>query len=545
MKESLVLTTPQSTSVTRSPFFPSRMRAQRTRGGAGPRSKSRKKKAGPLASSTSSVESGGILGAARLLRERRQETASTSAMSVSDLDETRSARETGESENVVSAHQREHGQRRQAMSAPAKTAPDEIEVMRRHLEQTRERRIAMERIAAEMEKKDRRVQEMEQAVQKLRSENSKVKIEALQREKALRESLIKAEQGNKELRERENAVADELRQLLEIAQRENSEISSELARSKAQIEAERNRREKAEEDAEESLRTLQAEVMRLEDENSTFKDYCNEKRKALERLQSKMETDAITHSRQTAESEKQLILKREEVSDLKEKVESLKIITKKQQEQLNSKISIIDQLEQREALLQTEKQELESYTEVLRGQLSSHETGGVGLSALLREMKEKLLNVEEENESLRDSLMQSTMQHNLHKDLSKREQEESGEVRASLQRASAHRKRMEVQLKNLSVRIQGLQAQLVHEMEANANLTKQLEDERNARTEIAKQRLRLLEQVYEEEDKLKETLEQPFFESLGEHQRTPRETGSLLLNSLSEEEASGFEPDLL
>mmetsp|Transcript_18946 Transcript_18946/g.37210 ORF Transcript_18946/g.37210 Transcript_18946/m.37210 type:complete len:686 (+) Transcript_18946:133-2190(+) len=392
----------------------------------------------------------------------------------------------------------------------------ELEEVQRSVARLREQRLIVERIKREAESKDRRINELDLLVRRLRSQSSQASLQALERERTLRSKILSLEQQVSHKRDNDVTVALELKSLLQEAQKTENGLRCELARSQAELEESRTHSESSLKELRDINARLLADKETLEDRAGQLQRDLEDKTRDLERAYSRQTTAVASVEKRCEELDRLLTTKKHQLAEWKDKVDSLTLVNTKQREQLEAKTTALEEAERREHLLQGTIDELDENLNVLREHVEVTEGADQDLRQELKRANQRLEQADEVMEQLRNELIQAKLDSQITEDQSKRQKSNFTEYEASLQRAGAHRKRMELQLRNLAAKVQELQAQLVEEMRTNAALSRQLEEERSSRSKVSRERLRILEEFYDEENKLKETLEHPFFEKARE-----------------------------
>jgi len=353
-------------------------------------------------------------------------------------------------------------------------------------------------------------------VRRLRSQSSQASLQALERERTLRSKILSLEQQVSHKRDNDVTVALELKSLLQEAQKTENGLRCELARSQAELEESRTHSESSLKELRDINARLLADKETLEDRAGQLQRDLEDKTRDLERAYSRQTTAVASVEKRCEELDRLLTTKKHQLAEWKDKVDSLTLVNTKQREQLEAKTTALEEAERREHLLQGTIDELDENLNVLREHVEVTEGADQDLRQELKRANQRLEQADEVMEQLRNELIQAKLDSQITEDQSKRQKSNFTEYEASLQRAGAHRKRMELQLRNLAAKVQELQAQLVEEMRTNAALSRQLEEERSSRSKVSRERLRILEEFYDEENKLKETLEHPFFEKARE-----------------------------
>jgi chromosome segregation ATPase len=387
----------------------------------------------------------------------------------------------------------------------------ELLEMQKSVQRLREQRALVERIKNDAQSKDAHIHSLERLVQQLRSKVSAASLEALERERHLRSQLLAAEQAANATRETEEAMSMELRRLLEAAQRTESDLRHDLARALAEDEENRSASDARVRQIEQDKSALELRVHDLESQVLSLRQSCSEQgQRAAAAEQRLFEQDRAEGGRVVA-LEAKLMERTSELSAARNRAESMLLVYNRSREQLRSRESALEEAETRERLLQSTVAELEENTKLLRDQISNAETGDAGLRRQLAHKSEQLAEADSMVTRLRQDLESLKLESRMTIEECSRHKDKYEEYQVNLRNASVHRQRMELQLKSLNGKVEDLQRQLVHEMQRNAMLSRELDEERKSRTLVSKERLRLLAEVYEEESRLKETLEQPLF----------------------------------
>lgn len=391
-----------------------------------------------------------------------------------------------------------------------KEARESVELieMRKSVQRLRDQRALVERIKRDTAAKDEHIQALESLVHQLRSKLSVASLEALERERNLRSQLVAAEQSANATRETEEALSLELRKLLDAAQRTESDLRHDLARSLAEDEENRNAHRAHVRRLEHDKSALHERVQELESQVVSLRKSCSEQGQRAATAEQRLFEQGRAESSRAEVLEVQLAEKTSELNSSRARAESMLVVYNRNRQELRSKETALAEAETRERLLQSTVKELEENIKLLRDQVSMTETGDAGLRRQLAEKSEQLMQADQHAARLKQDLESLKLESRMTVEECGRHKDKYEEYQINLRNAAVHRQRMEVQLKSLHGKVDDLQRQLVHEMQRNAMLSRELDEERKSRTLVSKERLKLLSEFYQEETRLKETLDQ-------------------------------------
>ncbi len=394
-----------------------------------------------------------------------------------------------------------------AAAAREESQVGELKEMQESVQRLRTQRALVERIKHEAAGKEARIHDLEALVQQLRSKVSAASLQALERERSLRTKLLAAEQAASATLAEEDAMAHELRELLSAAQRTEGALRHDLARALAEKEEAASAHEIEYAALEDENARLDERSGMLEDEVARIRESAAEQGRQAAIAQKRL-LDAKQNASATREAlERELANVRAENAQLQDKTESLMMVHHKQRELLRAREADLQEAETRENLLQGTVAELEENARLLREQITLSENGDMGLRRLVATKSKQLDESEAMCDKLRGDLAALKLESRMTVQECAKQKESHMAYQHSLQNASVHRRRMEIQLESLSEKVNELQNQLVAEMQRSAALARELGEERKMKKSVSKQRLRLLEQFQDEENKLKKTLD--------------------------------------
>jgi len=381
------------------------------------------------------------------------------------------------------------------------------------LEKLRSDRLAVERMKSESVKKDAKIIQLVKENEKLRSQlaTHKMQIDSQKRlfsELELSKEKVtmletRLEQKERELNEiRERSVATE-----EFLQ--TSLDQEKMARQEEKEESERNLEIMREElrRAEEDSRAGTLRVNELREEMQMLSHLFHEEKNAMQDLRAR-EDDRYASVQRSMEA---LQVERDE---LLLKTQRLEL---KEEDHLNTERNLRNALntaEERANLLVGTTKELEENNVMLRKQLleaeRKHSDIVDNISMRLKDSDHRVVHLQRDLDDTKNKIhhLESTRngtssEYNQLKTELLRKEQELQATKEALHRLTTQRKSMETQLSQASKKLETVHNRMLTEMSRSASLAKKLEIERRSCRDWAKQRLDLLEQFCEEEQRFR------------------------------------------